>query len=268
MTDLRSRLDSGETLLGMCNMFGSEGIIERIGGDWDFIWVDGQHGLIDAGQLPGIVRACDLAGTQALIRLAWLEPGAIGRALDTGAAGVIVPCIDTPEEARAAVDAAKFPPEGRRSYGSRRQIDRAGRTYSDTANHDQMLVVQIESPAAVEAAAEIAAVPGVDALMIGPDDLMLRRGISMSEPRVPSLMRKDMEAIATAATDNKKFALGLGFDEAMISLNMELGFKMIVCGADTAFLTAGSKSASSLGRKLVDGASDARPPEAGGHGPY
>lgn len=268
MTNIRTKLDAGETVLGMCNMFASEGMIERIGGDWDFIWVDGQHGQIDASQLTGIVRACDLAGTAALIRVPWLEAGAIGRALDTGATGVIVPCIDTPEQARAAVDAAKFPPEGRRSYGSRRQIDRTGRTYSDTANHDQMLVVQIESPAAVEAASEIAGIPGVDALMMGPDDLMLRRGVSMSEPRVPSLLRKDMEAIATAATNNGKFALGLGFDEAMISLNIELGFKMIVCGADTAFLTNGSNNAAGLGRKILGGSPDAQSPEAGGQGPY
>ncbi|WIY52089.1 aldolase/citrate lyase family protein [Devosia sp. YIM 151766] len=266
MTGLRSRLDAGKVQLGLCAMYPSPGIIERIGRDWDFVWIDSQHGQQDYRDILETIRACEIAGTGSLVRVPWLEAGAIGKALDAGCDGVIVPCIDTIEEAKLAVDAAKFPPYGRRSYGARRQIDLHGRTYADTANHDQLLVVQIESPAAVDIAEEIAALPGVDALMIGPDDLLLRRGISMSQPRSPDLLRSDMERIATAARNQGKLAVGLGFDTAMINLNLELGYQLIISGGDVGFLATSSAAASAQARTVVEGVTvtAAKP----GNGPY
>lgn len=266
MTGLRSRLDEGKIQFGLCAMYPSPGIVERIGRDWDFVWIDAQHGLLDYRDIVETIRACEIAGTGSLVRVPWLEAGAIGKALDAGADGVIVPCVDSLEEAKAAIDAAKFPPLGRRSYGARRQIDRHGRLYSDTANHDQLLIVQIESPAAVDIAEEIAALPGVDALMIGPDDLLLRRGISMSAPRSPDLLRSDMERIAAAARKQGKLAVGLGFDEAMIALNIELGYKLIVSGGDVPFLATGSAAASARARKVLEGIPV--PSGPAGSGPY
>lgn len=254
MTGLRSRLDAGKVQFDLCSMYPAPGIIERIGRDWDFVWIDAQHGQQDYRDILDAIRACEIVGTGSLVRVPWLEAGAIGKALDAGCDGVIVPCVDSLEEAKAAIDAAKFPPHGRRSYGARRQIDLHGRTYADTANHDQLLVVQIESPAAVDIAEEIAALPGVDALMIGPDDLLLRRGISMSTPRSPDLLRSDMERIATAARNQGKSAIGLGFDEAMIGLNIELGYQLIVSGGDVPFLATSSSAAAARARKVLDGA--------------
>ena len=134
----------------------------------------------------------------------------IGLALDTGANGLIVPVVNTPEEAREIVYAAKFPPLGGRSYGGRRPIDLRGRGYSDTANEDVILVAQIESPEAVENAESIAAVPGVDALFLGPDDIMLRRGHSMIAPRSPEALRKDLERVISACRKHGKFGVMVG----------------------------------------------------------
>ena len=127
-------------------MYPSPGALERIGGDWDWIWIDGQHGELGYQDALSLVRACDLIGRPAVVRVPGHEAGPIGKALDMGAAAVIVPCVDTPEQATIAVDAAKFPPLGKRSYGSRRNIDFQGRSYSDTANDDTLLIIQIESP--------------------------------------------------------------------------------------------------------------------------
>jgi len=267
MSGLRARLDAGKVQIGLCSMFPMPGIIERIGKDWDFVWIDAQHGLYDYRDQVDAVRACEIAGTGSLVRVPWLEAGAIGKALDTGCDGVIVPCVDYLEEARATVDAAKFPPLGRRSYGGRRQIDREGRAYYETANHDQLLVVQIESPKSVELADQIAAVPGVDALMIGPDDLLLRRGEDLNAPRTPDTLRSELEQIAKAAHAHGKYLIGLGSDEPMIGLLRELGYHMIISGGDVPFLANGSAAAASRARKAIDGFASVSG-GAGGSGPY
>jgi 4-hydroxy-2-oxoheptanedioate aldolase len=119
------------------------------------------------------------------------EAGPIGVALDMGAAGVIVPCVDTPEQARTLVDAAKFPPLGKWSYGGRRPIDFLSRTYSNTANGDTVLVVRIETPLVINSVEAIAAIPGVDALFLGPDDILLRRGFAMDVPRSREMLEAD-----------------------------------------------------------------------------
>ena len=266
MSGLRARLNAGKVQIGLCSMFPMAGIIERIGKDWDFVWIDAQHGLYDYRDQVDAVRACEIAGAGSLVRVPWLEAGAIGKALDTACDGVIVPCIDSVEEARAAVDAAKFPPLGRRSYGARRQIDRQGRTYADTANHDQLLVVQIESPKSVESAERIAAIEGIDALMIGPDDLLLRRGVDINAPRSPDILRSDLEQIARAAHAHGKFLIGLGSDEPMIQLLRELGYQMIISGGDVPFLANGSSAAASRARKAIDGTTT--PTGIGSTGPY
>lgn len=248
MSSFLERLAAGQTQIGMCNMYPSPGILERIGGDWDFIWIDGQHGQLDYNNMIAQVRACDHAGTASLVRIPWLEAGIIGKILDTNASGVIVPCIDSVEEAKLAVAAAKFPPLGRRSYGGRRVIDIKGRGYSDTANKDQLLIVQIESPAAVKAAAAIAAIDGVDALMIGPDDLSLRRGRSMTAPRDVKALSVDVKAIADAARKHGKLVMGVGVGEEMFKLHQDCGYQLIVAGGDVPFLVGGSQAASTEAR--------------------
>jgi len=251
MKTFREKLAAGQPQIGLCVMYPSPGVMERLGPDWDFAWIDAQHGQLGYTDVLNLVRACDLTKTAALVRVPWLEAGAIGQALDTAAAGVIVPCIDSVEEAKQAVAAAKFPPLGRRSYGGRRPIDFSGRTYSDTANTDQLLILQIESPAAVEAADAIAAIDGVDALMIGPDDLLLRRGQSMTAPRSPELLEKDMRTIANAAHRHGKLVMGVGVGAQMFSLSVECGYNLIVAGGDVPFLATASKAASSEARQII-----------------
>ena len=110
MTFLRHPPECGRPLLGLNIMYPSPGVVERIGANWDWIWLDGQHGEIGYAEMLALVRACDLINRPALVRVPGHEAGPIGRALDLGAAGVIVPCVDTPEQAQSLVEAAKFPP--------------------------------------------------------------------------------------------------------------------------------------------------------------
>jgi 4-hydroxy-2-oxoheptanedioate aldolase len=265
----RERLKSGRPQIGFNFMYPSPGAVERIGADWDWIWLDGQHGQLgNYDVMLSMVRACDLIGRPAMVRVPHHEFGSIGLALDMGAAGVIVPVVDTVEDAKRAVFAAKFPPLGGRSYGGRRPIDLWGRTYSDTANAQTMLIAQIESPLAVENAERIAALDGVDALFLGPDDIMLRRGYPMTAPRSKETLGKDMEAVARACRNAGKVACGVGFGAEMFRFYAETGFAMIVAGGDVPFLANTSASVSKEMRAIRDGLKAAPAAAAGANSPY
>jgi len=237
--------------LGLCIMYPAPGVIERIASEWDWVWIDGQHGELGYSDILAIVRACHYVSRPAFVRVPGHDFGAIGKALDTGAEGVIVPCVDTPEQAAAIVQAAKFAPLGNRSYGGRRVVDIRGRNYSQTANDDVILAVQIESPQAIENADAIAALPGVDALFLGPDDVLLRRGIAPDAPRNPETLGADMKAVMDACRKHGKFGIMVGFGAEMLQECISQGYSMIVSGGDVAFLASGSKQASEAARAII-----------------
>jgi 4-hydroxy-2-oxoheptanedioate aldolase len=247
-------LEENRPLLGLSVMYPSPGAVERIGGDWDWIWIDGQHGELGYSETLALVRACDLVQRPAVVRVPGHEYGPIGKVLDMGAAGVIVPGVDTPDQARAVVEAAKFPPTGKRSYGGRRPIDFNGRNYSDSANHDVLMIAQIESVEAIDNVEAIAAVAGVDALFLGPDDLMLRRGHSMTAAKSKETLGGDMEAVASACRKHGKVGVMVGVGEEMLRLCLSMNFQMIVSGSDVGFLAGGSKQASGEARKIIGSA--------------
>jgi len=240
--------------LGLCSMYPAPGILERIAPDWDWVWLDGQHGqMAGHGEMLAMVRACELVNRPAFVRVPSHESGWIGLALDMRAAGVIVPQVETPKQALAVVRAAKFPPLGNRSYGSRRNIDFSGRLYSDTANTATMLVCQIESPEAVELADEIAAIKGVDALFLGQDDLLLRMGCVMdAKPeQTREIIQKNALRVAAACQKHGKQAFGVGMGESMTRLYKEAGYQWIVAGGDVPFLANSSKETASAARKTI-----------------
>ncbi|MBN1674161.1 MAG: hypothetical protein JXR37_24140 [Kiritimatiellae bacterium] len=243
----------GVPQLGLCMMYPAPGIIEAIGPDWDWIWIDGQHGELGYGDVLGMVRAANLIERPAIVRVASHDYGAIGRALDTGADGVILPMVDTPKQAEAAVKAAKFPPIGQRSYGGRRPVDLHGRDYTGTANEDTLLIVQIETPEALVNAEAIAAVPGVDALFLGPDDLMLRRGHPMAMPKPKDVLAADMQSVVAACARHGKLAVTVGIGADMFELCLRAGFHLIVAGGDVFFLADGSRCAAAAARRAAAG---------------
>jgi 4-hydroxy-2-oxoheptanedioate aldolase len=260
MTTWIEQLRAGKPQLGLCVMYPAPGVVERIGPDWDWLWIDGQHGELAYSDILALVRACDFVQRPSLVRVPSHEYGAIGMALDTGATGVIVPVVDTVEQARAVVHAARFPPIGGRSYGGRRPVDRWGRGYSETANQNTVLVVQIESPEAVENAAAIAAVPGVDGIFLGPDDILMRRGVSPTAPRTRELLGADMERVSRAAKAAGKFAAVPAVGPDALKLALSYGFTLLVGGGDVPFLANTSKKASDDARAILAQTKPAPPP--------
>ena len=243
MNELRASLAAGPQL-GLCIMYPAPGIVERIGPDWDWLWIDGQHGELDYNDILAAVRAGELVHRPAVVRVPGHEAGGIGKALDTCAAGIMVPMVDDADQARQIVQAAKFPPLGSRSYGGRRPIDRVGRGYANPDQEQPLLVCQIETPRGLENAEAIAAVDGVDALFFGPDDMALRAGLPMDAPRPDGCFDDAHRKVAQAARSCEKLAGGVFRTPTALRFAVEIGYRLIVSAADVLFLAESSKQCS------------------------
>jgi 4-hydroxy-2-oxoheptanedioate aldolase len=143
---------------------------------WDYLALDMQHGLIGySGMLAGLTAIDAAGGPVGLVRVEANNPTPIGRALDAGAAGVIVPLINTAAEAAEAVAASNYPPSGIRSYGPMRAQLRIGPIPAE-ADRDTVVLAMIETPKGLANVEEICAVPGLDGVYAGPSDLRLAVG--------------------------------------------------------------------------------------------
>ncbi|HEY1687622.1 MAG TPA: aldolase/citrate lyase family protein [Solirubrobacteraceae bacterium] len=174
---LRERWESGHATFGAWATIGDSYLIEllaRTGFDW--IGIDMQHGLVTGPQLTPMLQACAITQTPVLVRVPGHTPEQTLQALDAGANGVIVPLIDTAEEAAAAVAACRHPPAGTRSWGATRAPLGAESYTAADANEAVLCAVMVETAKAVEDVAAIVSVPGVDAIFVGPRDLRLSLG--------------------------------------------------------------------------------------------
>lgn len=146
---------------------------------FDCIWLDLEHRAFDVHEVQLLLAHCRLYDIDCLLRAPTLEKTGLYRWLEEGASGLMIPHVSTAEKARQLVHAVKFPPLGDRGLDnggmdSDYRITEDSLAYTTWANRETFLVVQIETPEAVENAEEIAAVPGVDMIFVGPGDLGLR----------------------------------------------------------------------------------------------
>jgi 4-hydroxy-2-oxoheptanedioate aldolase len=189
------RLRDRETIVGYWISSDNPPATERIAAaGYDYLCIDLQHGLLDyAGALAGVMAA-ELGGAAAVVRVPANDPARIGQALDTGARAVIVPLVDTAEQAASAASACRYPPEGVRSYGPMRSALRIG---TDLRRADQQVacIVMIETRAGLANVREICATPGVDAVYVGPSDLSI--AIGGVNPQIAREMAEYGEALAT-----------------------------------------------------------------------
>jgi 4-hydroxy-2-oxoheptanedioate aldolase len=146
-------------------------VVSAAGCDW--ICIDMQHGLIDDAAMRTMIQAAAIRRTPVIVRVPWNEPASIMRALDAGAEGVIVPMVNTAEEARQAVQAARYPPDGYRSWGPLRSGMAQPGFLPAAGNEQTLCLVMVETLEAFENLDEILDVPGVDGVMVGPNDLAI-----------------------------------------------------------------------------------------------
>ena len=147
---------------------------------FDFVLVDNQHGAWDDNSTMAAFRSVALGSAVPMARVRRNEFGAIGRLLDRGAMGIVVPMVNSVEEARAAADAVRYPPVGGRSGGAF-GTGFLGDGYMQWANEEIFLAVQIETVPAAEAAEDILAVEGIDGCWVGPGDLSMSMGVDLSD---------------------------------------------------------------------------------------
>ncbi len=249
-TRLRQRLVNGEILLGLSNNYPSASLIETIGSMWDFLWIDGQHGQFSYDSALTAVRTTDLVGTDSLLRVPGQEYSILGLYADMLPSAMMVPVVNTPEQAKAVVDATRFPPLGNRSYGGRRPIDSLGRDYY--LGDGLVLVLQIETPEAVENAAAIAALEGVDALFLGADDLKIQSGVPVNAPNLETkVVVEAMEKVARAAKDAGKISGCVAGTPEQVKYSADLGYQLIATGGDMGLLREACREKIEQIRKVV-----------------
>jgi 4-hydroxy-2-oxoheptanedioate aldolase len=260
---LKDRLNAGELLLGgwcsIANAFSAE-VLARVGFDW--LCIDMQHGLIDYDGMLSILQAITVTQTPALVRVPWNEPGPIMKALDAGAEGIIVPMINTPADAEAAVGACRYGPVGFRSWGPTRAAMIRSGYQAEAANERTLCVIMIETPAAVARADEILAVPGIDAVFVGPMDLAVAAGIKPSFKAEDPRHRESIEAILRACQRHGIAAGIYGGSARMVLEWRDAGFRLLATNSDAAMMRL---AASSMLREIRETAT-AIPDAGAGYG--
>jgi len=157
---------------------------------FDFLWIEMQHSPLTFSEVATMIKACKGARAIPFIRVPDATEGDIQKATDVGALGIIVPMVESVEEAEAAVQYAKYPPVGRRSQGGGQYGELWGGDYRKSANENIMVIAMIESPNAAAIADKIAAVPGVDVVFAASGDLGSFTGYAMDDPRYEAVIGK------------------------------------------------------------------------------
>jgi 4-hydroxy-2-oxoheptanedioate aldolase len=197
---------------------------------YDYVCVDLQHGLAGFDDLSTHLQAIALGSAAPIVRVPWNEPWMIGRALDAGALGVIVPMVNTAAEAAKAVAACRYAPQGERSIGPIGAMTRH-QSYFRQANADVMCIVMIETVQAVANIDEILAVPGIDAVYIGPADLSLTLGLAPMSDQTDERFH-DALGTVVAACERHGVIPGVHATPALAAARRDAGFRMITVGFD------------------------------------
>lgn len=215
-------------------------MIARMGPDW--LCFDLQHGLMSYSHLLALIPATSATEVTPLVRVAGNSAAEIGRALDAGAHGVIIPMVNTAEEAARAAAACRYPPDGLRSCGPMRGTMLEGFEYLATANAEIACIAMIETREGLANVEAIAATSGIDALFVGPIDLCYGLGIapgSFTDPAFVSAIEK-----IKAACKASGIAAGMfGYSPALAAKYLAEGFLFASVGTDISFFREGAKAA-------------------------
>jgi len=247
---IRHRILDGQTLFGawadLASPLATE-ISGRSGFDW--LLVDLEHGAPTEADLLALLLAAEVSGAAAFVRPQSGERLRIGRALDLGAAGVMVPRLDTASQVEEAVSFLRYPPDGIRGLALRTRGARLGTVpHAEVATLNAAIVgiVQIESPSAVREADAIAAIDGVDVLFVGPADLSHSLGVPGQFGHPTYLAALD--AVVAACRNHGKSPGILLYDHDAFGPHLERGFRFMGVGSEGSFVAGGAKAALAAAR--------------------
>lgn len=230
---LRALWNRGRAMTGpMCGM-PCGAAVETLGvAGFDWLIVDTQHGLIGYEDLPDLLPAASNAGIPVIVRVAWNEPSSIMKALDAGAEGVIVPMVNSPDDARQAVAACRFPPAGIRSWGPTRHVMHVPGYSPGAADRNTICIVMVETVEAVERIEDIVAVPGIDGVFIGPNDLAVSAGFAPTGRPTEAEHLRLIETVLAACLDHGIVAGIACGDAAWTRRWRDAGFQMLALPSD------------------------------------
>lgn len=175
VNSLKQRIKAGDKLYGAWLAFPDAGVAELMAhAGYDFLVLDNEHGAASLETAVDVMRACDATGCPLVIRVPWNDHVYIKRILDAGATSLMIPMLENADEARAAIDACRYPPQGKRGYAAKAQrCTRWGMwpDYLDRWSDELLVIGQIESATAARNAKSIAEVDGIDIVLIGINDM-------------------------------------------------------------------------------------------------
>lgn len=241
MTDFKHKLLAGQPLTGTWVTFASPLVAEALGHQgFDFLVIDTEHAPGDAMDVTAQLQAVGNTAAHPIVRVTELSNMLVKRAMDAGASSVLFPMIDTATQAHAAVAAMRYPPAGVRGMAGIVRAAKFGAdvAYTKSANEQACCIVQIESKAALNNVAQIAAVQGVDCLFVGPADLSASLGMSAREDAFFDALRS---IAAAAKTAGKPCGIFAG-DPAFARKARDLGYTLISLAADVMLLARGAKA--------------------------
>lgn len=238
--EFKKQLREGKTKLGLFLNSHSPTVAEQLAySGYDWLLVDTQHGPMGNLELSGMLAGISNGGAKSMVRVAgYHDRGGIQQSLDMGADGVLIPYINTAEEARQAVSCARYPTAGTRSvYFPQRSMNKAGLLgYAGAANDNIIVALQVETADCIKNIDEIATVPGVDLLFLGQNDLCMSMGL-FEKYKFPDMYTSPELFAATDKLKNaaKKNNVILGlflFGTSRVGEFLEKGFPFISIGND------------------------------------
>lgn len=241
----KDKLRAGEPALGGWIMIGHPSVAEILAGEgFDWLGVDMEHTSISVREFHELALAVQGADVDLLARLPGHHPDLAKRLLDSGADGIIVPAINSPEDARRAVAMAKFPPDGTRGASLCRASDfgRNFESYYRQHNDNVLVVCMLEHVDAVTNVEAILETPGIDATLIGPYDLSASMGIpgQLDHPDVQAAQQTIVDACNRHGVPAGIHVVSVDGDR--LRQRIDQRFRFIACGIDTEFLMYGCRA--------------------------
>lgn len=243
MNRLKMKWADGGSVVGLWATLGSSLATEMLArAGLDYVCIDNQHGVNDYSSTVGQLQAVDCGDATPLVRVPWNEPGIIGKMLDAGAEGIIIPMVNSVAEAEAAVRSCRYAPQGARSFGPVRSGIRTP-DYFATANDDVLCIPMIETAQALESIDDILDVPGIDAIYVGPADLAVSLGVDLATADDDPLFVQALDTIV-AACQRHDVIPGIHGSIAIAKQRLGLGFRMVTVTADSVAMRVGLAQAS------------------------
>lgn len=237
----RAALKDGRRQIGLWCSIPDSGVVEMLAGTgYDWILIDTEHSPMTIEATLPMLQAAAAYPVSAIVRPAWNDPVALKKVLDCGAQTVLIPYVQSAEEAERAVAAMHYPPRGMRGVAGITRASRFGAVadYTARAGEEICLLVQVETVEALGRIEEIAAVPGVDGIFVGPSDLAASMGYP-GQPSHPEVMAAVLDAVRRIGAAGLPAGF-LSLDPAALEAVAEAGAVFIAVGVDTAILRRGA----------------------------